>query len=269
MAFDSFSVDGQQYSIPPEISELFQKNYEQILVDPYLSPGDVVLLAIHIIETKNKKSGAEYDELKKLFVYLGREENIFQLTILKTKSSGFLKPEGKKIYLLPHGLTKLKKLRQVHKSKVFIINAGEHLTAIRSFEEYLKKKVNNEDVLLCDSYIDHTTLYLFSELKGKIKSLKILTEKISCDLNIFENYKKKLGKELNAVVEVKIIKKKIHDRYILFGNNCWVVGHSIKDLGSRDTDIIDISERSEYVSRKRCKFMERWNEALNLQTFPA
>ena len=112
MAFDSFSVDGQQYSIPPEISELFQKNYDQILVDPYLSHGDVVLLAIHIIETKNKKSGTEYDELKKLFVYFGREENIFPLTILQTKNSGFLKQEGKKIYLLPHGLTRTEKISE-------------------------------------------------------------------------------------------------------------------------------------------------------------
>ena len=239
------------------MSGIFRKYHDRILADDSISDPDVVLLSVYIEDRKNKKSGIKYDVLKNLFVYFGRKEGNFRKTIFRLKEKSLLKEEDKKFHLHILGLKRIDLLLgQVGKSSVYIIKSGQNFTAIRLFEEFLKTQVNNKDISLCDPYISYDTLNPFSTLKGKIRSLKILTTNVY-DPGKFNDYKKKLIKELNVTVQVKT-NKKIHDRFILIGDSCWSIGASIKDLGNKDTTITEVSG---VASSMKELFTERWNEA--------
>lgn len=242
-------------TIPAELSGILQKHHDTVIADASISDLDVILISIYLLENENKKAGAHYDEVKKLFISFGRKNDNFKVNVFLAKKRGILSEKDRTFYFQSIGLKKIRDMiGQVGKSPVFIVKSGENFSAIKSFEEFLDSNVTGE-VLLCDSYISHLTLFPFSILKGKMKSLKILTSKIH-ESEKFEEYKNKLASELNISVDFKK-NKKIHDRFIIYSDKCWSFGASIKDLGNKDTIIKDISEV--YSSMKEL-FNERWSE---------
>ena len=243
--------------IPQEMSGLIQKHHDTLVADSSLSDIDVILTALYLIEHQNEKSGAKYDECKDLFVSFGRKEDNFRKVLHKGKKDSLLKESDRVLYFLSDGLKKIRKIfGQVGKSPVYIIKSGENFTAIKLFEEFLTSQFNGGEILLCDSHVSHSTLFPFSVLKGKIKSLKLLTTNVY-DSDKFEDYKKKLSKELGIQIEVKT-SQKIHDRFIIDGDKCWSIGSSIKDLGNKDATIREISE---VASSMKDLFLERWKES--------
>ena len=89
----------------------------------------------------------------------------------------------------------------------------------------------------------------------KIKSIKILTSKIY-ESDKLEDYIKRIEKEMKISVKVKI-NNKIHDRYLICGENSWSIGSSIKDLGNKDTIIRELKE---ITNSLKTLFLERFNE---------
>ncbi|MFH0949211.1 MAG: hypothetical protein V1802_01860 [Candidatus Aenigmatarchaeota archaeon] len=248
--------NGFKIEIPPEMSGLIQKHHDTLIADDSLTDLDVVLVSIYLIENTNQKAGAKYSEVKDLFVSFGRKDDNFKVNIYQAKKKSVLKEKDKSLYFLSGGLKKIRKIfGQVGKSPVYVIKSGENFTAIKLFEEFLTSQFNGGEILLCDSHVSHSTLFPFSVLKGKIKSLKLLTTNVY-DSDKFEDYKKKLSKELGIQIEVKT-NQKIHDRFIIGGNKCWSIGSSIKDLGNKDATIREISE---VVSSMKELFFERWKE---------
>lgn len=242
--------------IPPEMSGLLHRHHDAILADGSLTDVDVLLMSIYLIENTNKKAGAKYNESKELFVSLGRNEDSFRKRLHQAKKNSLVKETDRILYFSSDGIKRIRKiLGQIGKSPVYVIKSGENITAVKLLEEFLTIQIGYEEVLLCDPYISHSTLFPFSVLKGKIKSLKILTSNIY-DSDKFKDYKKKMGKELNIPIEVKV-NKKVHDRFIIFGAKCWSIGSSIKDLGNKDSTIREISE---VVSSMRDLFFKRWDE---------
>ncbi|MEW5896181.1 MAG: hypothetical protein AB1668_00680 [Nanoarchaeota archaeon] len=243
--------------IPPEMSGLIQKHHNTLIVGDSLTDLDVILVSIYLIENAKQEAGANYNEVKDLFVSFGKKDDNFKVNVYQAKKKSILKEKDKNLYFLSGGLKKIRNiLGQVGKSPVYVIKSGENFTAIKLFEEFLTSQFNGEEILLCDSHVSHSTLFPFSVLKGKIKSLKLLTTNIY-DSDKFEDYKKKLSKELGIQIEVKI-NQKIHDRFIIEGNKCWSIGSSIKDLGNKDATIREISE---VASSMKDLFSERWKEA--------
>jgi len=247
-----------QIEIPSELSGIFQKHYDAVLADSALTDLDVILISIYLIEYSNKKAGAKYDDVRDLFVNLGRRDRNFTANISRAQNKDIIKlTEDRNIQFLSNGLKRLRELLgQVGKSPVYVIRSGENFTGIKLFEEFLNVQVNDEDVLLCDPYIGPQTLFPFSTLKDKIRSLKILTANVY-EADKFEDYRKRLSKELDIPIEYKV-NKKLHDRFIIFGDNCWSIGASIKDLGNKNTTIREIGE---VVSSMKDLFTERWNES--------
>ncbi len=246
----------ESIDIPPEMSGILQKHHNTVIADSSLTDLDVILTSIYLMENSNKKAGINYNEIKDLFVSFGRKDKNFKVNIYQAKKKSLIKEKDKNLYFLSDGLNRIRNiLGQIGKSPVYVIKYGENFSAIKLFEEFLINQLNGE-VLLCDSYISHSTLFPFSVLKGKIKSLKILTANIY-DSDKFKDYKNKLHKEINIPIEVKV-NKKIHDRFIICGSKCWSIGGSIKDLGNKDTVIKEISE---VVSSMKDMFMDRWNES--------
>lgn len=248
--------EGKNIDIPPEMSGILQRHHDTIIADDSIADLDVILTSIYLIENKEGEAGANYNETKDLFVAFGRKENNFKVNIYQAKKKSLIKEKDRNLYFLSAGLKRIRKiLGQVGKSPIYVIKSGENFTAIKLFEEFLKIQIKGEEVLLCDPYVSHSTLFPFSELKGKIKTLKILTANIY-ESDKFKDYKKKMSKELNISIEVKV-NRKVHDRFIICGDKCWSIGGSIKDLGNKDATIREISE---VTTSMRDLFTERWDE---------
>lgn len=245
-----------KFKIPTEMSGLLHKHYDTIIADVSLSNIEVFLISIYLIEKINQKAGAQHNNCKVLFVSLGRKNYNFRKALYDTKNKSLVEEIDGIIYFSSKGLEYINKiLGKIGKFQVYIIKSGKNFTAIKLFEEFLDTQIIDEEVLLCDPYISHSTLFPFSLLKGRIKSLKILTSNIY-DSDKLNDYKKKMSNEFNISIEVKI-NKKIHDRFIISGKKCWSIGSSIKDLGNKDTVIREISE---VVKSMKELFWERWNE---------
>ncbi|MCP8304914.1 MAG: hypothetical protein H3Z50_05560 [archaeon] len=239
------------------ISGLLHQYNDRLLADDSLSDLDVLLLSIYLIDQKHTKSGATYNEVKDLFIYLGRKERPnFGVAIHNAKKQNFVEEKNKVLYFSIKGLKRIRNvLGQVGKSPVYIIKSGENFTAIKLFEEFLVSEIKDNEILLCDPYISPSTLYPFSVLKNKVKNIKILTSNIY-ESEKFKEYKKKLEKETNISIEVKN-SKKIHDRYLICGKKCWSIGSSIKDLGNKDAMI---KELDGVLNSLKDLFLERFNE---------
>ena len=248
--------------IPTELLEkysgIFLRYFDRVLLNSSLSNTDALLLCVHIIDVKNKKSGAKYDEVRNLFVTVGRKYENFRKVVYYCKKNELIEIDEKNriIFLLHKGLKRLWKiLGEVGKSKVYIVKAGKRFSAIRLFEEFLEEEVSSNEIFVCDPYISDKTLFPFSVLSGKLRIIRMLTNNIS-DQQKFFHYKKMFEREYGIKVEIRI-NKKIHDRFIIAGNKCWHIGTSIKDLGNKDTIIKDLSEVCDSL---RYLFEERWNE---------
>jgi hypothetical protein len=243
--------------IPRELSGLIYKHYDRLLADDSLSDLNVILLSLYLIETKNKKAGAEYDECKKLFIALGRKEENYRANIHLAKKKWLIEIKDGVLNFTSKGLKEIRTLLgQVEKSPVYVIKSGQSFSAIMLLEQFLDNEIRAEELLLCDPHISAETLFPLNKLKGKVNAVKILASNIY-DGDRFKEYKKRLQKEMNINIEVRI-SKKIHDRYLISGDRCWSIGASMKDLGNKDTVIKEISEVTDSLKQL---FMERWNEA--------
>lgn len=244
-------------TFPEELSGLFHKYHDRILVDSSLSDKDVILLSIYLIEQKNQKAGVSRTKCRKLFSDLGRTvDPNFRVNLNNARKESLVKQEGSVLYFLSDGLNRVSKiLGQVEKAPVYVIKSGENFTAIKKLEEFFAREIDSKELLLCDPYISHSTLFPLTVLKGRVSSVKMLTSNIE-DNDKFKNYLAKMKKEFEMSVEVKL-SKKIHDRYMICGDKCWAFGTSIKDLGNKDTIIREISEVT--TSMKEL-FSGRWIE---------
>jgi hypothetical protein len=194
---------------------------------------------------------------KRLFTLLGRNELNYRANIHIAKKRALVTLTDTVLNLTIRGLKRIRALLgQIEKAPVRVIKSGQNFTAMRLLEEFLSEEIQSEEVLLCDPYISSTTLFPLSVLKGKVKSIRILTSHIH-DTDKFREYKKKMEKEIGITIAVKL-SRKIHDRYLISADKCWSFGSSIKDLGNKDTTIREISE---VATSMRELFSERWDES--------
>ncbi|MDA4127326.1 MAG: hypothetical protein OK452_09045 [Thaumarchaeota archaeon] len=253
---DSKNNELPDLGVAPELTGLIHKYYDRLLADSSLSDLDVILLSQYLTEAKNKKAGSEYDNVRELFVRLGRKADNFPANIYLAKKQGLLEVRDQVLNFTIVGLSRIRRLLgQVEKAPVHVIKSGQSFSAMMLLERFLSSEIDSGEILLCDPHVSATTFYPFAGFKGKITSLKILTSNIY-DSNKFNEYKSKLEKETGISIEVRL-NKKIHDRYLMSGEKCWSIGASIKDLGNKDTTIRELSE---VASSMRELFEERWNE---------
>ncbi len=244
-------------AFPEELSGLFHKYYDRILLDDSLSDKDAILLAMFLIEKQNEKAGVTYSQCKELFISLGRKyDPNFSVNLHNAKKESLVEQKDSVLYFLSGGLNRIRGiLGQVEKAPVYVIKSGQTFTAKKLLEDFLTTEVKSDELWLCDTYVSSKTLFPFSVLKGKIKSIRLLATTVQ-DGDKFKDYKKSMEKEMAITIEVKL-SKKIHDRYLITGDKCWAFGASIKDLGNKDTTIREISE---VTSSMRDLFSERWAE---------
>ncbi len=237
-------------------SGLVQKYQDRFLLDDLVSNLDALLFSIYLIDEENKKTGTKRKEVRNFFISVGRTNNNFNAAVYEAKKQNLIRDTDKKLFLLIKGLKRIRRLLgQIEKYPVHIIKSGKNFTAIKLFEEFLSTEIKHDEILICDSYISPATLFPFSILNGKIKSIKILTSSIY-EQDKLKDYIKRMQKEMRISVEVKL-NRKIHERFLICGDKCWHIGASIKDLGNKDTIIREISE---VIESLKTLFLERFNE---------
>ena len=158
-------------TFPEELSGLFHKNYNRVLLDDSVSDKDAILVAMDLIEMQNDKAGVAYDQCKELFVSLGRKDPNFKANLYNAKKESLIEQKDSTLLFLSGGLNRIRQvLGRLEKSPVYVIKSGQTFTAKKLLEDFLTQEVNSDELWLCDTYVSITTLFPFSVLNGKIKS---------------------------------------------------------------------------------------------------
>lgn len=240
-----------------DVTAIFHEYHGNYQADDILSNSDVVLLAIFLRKGLGKST--EDYKVRGAYCSLGRGLDTWENAVAQATKDGLIEIIKRGLEttmrLLIAGLKRAEDIFSLSGTKHHIFKSGKTFTAQKQFENFLRTEIGKDDILLCDPYASPSTLYPFSELWGKIDSLKILTTNIN-EREKLDTYIKKIKDEMKITVEVKT-NQKIHDRFLISGNKCWLIGTSIKDLGNKDCVIKDVSEIAQSLTDL---FWKRWNE---------
>ena len=141
--------------------------------------------------------------------------------------------------------------------RTYTIKAGTKDAGINLFNDLLSNAGHfPEEILLCDPYISSQTLKLFVVFKGKVKKVKILASNIKKNGIKFSLDKRYIEMSCGVSFEIKQ-NPNLHDRYMLFGDRCLLIGSSLNYLGNKDTTVI---EDNELLTGHKKLFEERWDE---------
>jgi hypothetical protein len=146
------------------------------------------------------------------------------------------------------------KVSNIERDQIFI-RSGETFKANRIMREIFKTA--KKEICILDAYIGSKLFDLLEDSNQKAKTRIVTSDKLTKpDLIVYRDYKKQYPH-----VEMKIIPYsniKFHDRFILLDNSSgYHIGHSIKNLGEKDTQVNLIKNPMEQIAL----FEERWSEA--------
>jgi len=159
----------------------------------------------------------------------------------------------------------LKGLRKNEPLNVVYINPSKPRTA-KSDLESLIRSIPKGELLVCDPYYGLRTLEVLEVFAKHHKNIKFLTarvgggEKPTTLVNAVKDFKKEYG----TGVELRLATSKdLHDRYILAKSHILIVGHGIKDLGSKESLIVVVEDKYGKDIRKimTANFNARWASA--------
>jgi hypothetical protein len=128
------------------------------------------------------------------------------------------------------------------------VKAGELRKGQDALKEIFTSRID-EFVKICDPYINEDTIKLVSNVADSI-TIDILTQKIK-KIDI-DAVKKEAGRLPNKI----IIKEgmNLHDRFILTKGEGWIVGHSLKDFGTKISSLTKLATSVEWEDA----FDENW-----------
>lgn len=237
--------------------------HDKLLLDDKPSDKTALLLSLYMCSNKNKQSEITYDEVRKLFVTLGRKEENFAVNLFNAKKEGLAdeRQEGqvKLLCLKVKGLKEVKgMLGETIGAKTWLIEAGKVYSGKKLFQEIVMSKIGST-AKICDPYCGTRIFDLISGIQHKC-GIFLLTQAIEQK----QSFKRELvdfSKEFQHLkIDVRIFNgKALHDRYIISDGNCWSIGSSLKDFGNKDTTITKLEDEVKYAIEEM--FDKRWQEA--------
>ena len=156
----------------------------------------------------------------------------------------------------------LRSLKKDEPLNVVYINPDKPRTATKTLEGLIKS-ISKDILLICDPYYGLKTLEVLELFAKHHKEIKFLTAKVgggekSTTLNrAVSDFKK----EYNKKVEIKLFPgNELHDRYVIAKDRFFIIGHGIKDLGSKESLIVVVEDRYGKDIRKNITsvFNQRW-----------
>lgn len=237
--------------------------YGKLLLEDKPSDKTALLLSLYMCSNKNKQSEITYEEVRKLFVAMGRKEDNFAVNLFNAKKEGLVdeREEGK-VKLLSLKVKGLKAVKDMLGEtigvKTWLIESGKVYSGKKVCQEIVMSKIGST-AKICDPYCGTRTLDLIRGIKQKCK-IFLLTQVIE-EKETFRRELKDFAKEfLQLEIEVRVFDgKTLHDRYIISDGNCWSIGSSLKDLGNKDTTITKLDDEVRYAIEEM--FDKRWQEA--------
>jgi hypothetical protein len=141
----------------------------------------------------------------------------------------------------------------VSDERQIILRAGEYLKANLVLRQIFQSAQSSIDV--CDPFIGLRLFALLSDRQPQV-SVRILSANVKqADRQTAADFKKEYGG-----LELREQKSGMHDRFIIVDHSrAYVVGHSLKDVGSKDTTLTDAPDPKSVIDL----FEERWNAALS------
>lgn len=249
-------IDIAKFDLLPNLTGLLHAYGGGFLADDGLTDVEVIVVGLYLSEKQRGQAGIGYNDLRSVFVQLGRKEQSFKVAIHRAKADGLIEDRESEIRFLIGGLRKAQKLLgEVGKSTTHVVKAGQSFTAIKLFEDFLRADVRGPVLRVCDAYAAPGTLHPFSILKGGLKEILLLTSKVS-EGEKLEAYTKKFHDETGIAITIRT-NPRIHDGYLLADSGAWSIGSSIKDLGNKDTVIQKLEGVGDSLLQV---FEERWRE---------
>jgi len=129
----------------------------------------------------------------------------------------------------------------------------EHpFTAKSAAREFLRN--TETEVTVVDNYVGIGTLDCLREVQHPIR---LLTG--SRDNSIETNFQRALNDFRSEGYRIEVRRhRKLHDRYIVFNDKCWLVGSSLKDAGKKTFSIIEIVDSRPIILTE---IQRKWDEA--------
>jgi hypothetical protein len=140
-----------------------------------------------------------------------------------------------------------------------LVHSGEFFEANLILRRIFETARTQIDVI--DPYVGFRMLVLLSVMRDAVK-IRIIHNPVhtkAADIQALRDFKKQFGS-----VEVKVLQGDLHDRFIIVDNTtAYTLGHSLKDLGSKDT-VITLAPDSLPIIEL---FKKRWQQATNNPNF--
>jgi hypothetical protein len=141
---------------------------------------------------------------------------------------------------------------------VIFVEAGMPRTATLRLEEMFEKL--SGEVRICDPYYGKKTLYRLDFLK-QCKPIKFLTQKPDANESSTLPTALQVWKQEHGDVEFRRDSgRDLHDRYLLSDSELILLGHGLKDVGTKDSFIIRIGRdlAEDLILTVRESFDAKW-----------
>ncbi len=227
---------------------------------------DVRKESFWILEVVEKEFGIDHlmsSQIAEILVEkfrISRSSRAVGSTLGKAVDDGFVNKKGKKneFKLMEKGRIELYLTRSKNPG-VFYIEPGKPFSSkMMLFNDILSNMMNK--VWICDPYIGVRLLDILHALDASIE-IRIMTIQVQ-NGSAFRRMLIDFEKE-HTNTEVRIAPSgELHDRYILSDNGMWLVGHSLKDLGSKESFVVKLDE--DIRKSMELVFANRWNVSKKL-----
>jgi len=177
-----------------------------------------------------------------------------------------IKGSGEEGYKISNpGETYLTSLKKDEPLTVVYVSPEKPRTATKTFEALIKS-IPKDTLLICDPYYGLQTLDVLESIAKYHKRLKFLTakmgggEKATTLTRAISDFKS----EYKDRIEMRVTSDRdLHDRYIIGKDRFFIIGHGIKNLGSKESLIVGIEDKyGKDIRRTLLKtFNYRWDAA--------
>ena len=203
--------------------------------------------------------------------------DVLEVSISDTSVSQALRNAGRKVHVYRQGDTARYEIMRAGKDHLLGIVPPDSVEMFyfEPGKRYSGKHVLSEDVIgglagdlmIVDPYCGARTLDILRSAKGnKVRVVTTLAQTKKIAVDKFKRELKDLRSEYPNIEFRDYMGKDLHDRYILSPQHLVILGHSIKDLGSKESFAIVISRGmcEEIVRTLSDAFEARWQKSVPL-----
>lgn len=232
-------------------------------------PLETGLWCLYISKNKFGKDYLNAEEVENILQnYLGIPMKAIQIIRAFASARGkiILRKKDKSYKISWVGEEHLRSLKVENPLHIIYLAPDKPVTAESSLDSLIKS-IKRGHLLITDPYYGLKTLKTLCEFAKYHKSVKFLTAQLGGGekSTIVNNFLKDVKREYKNKIEIKIYpnKNELHDRYILTSDIFFIIGQGIKDLGNKESLIVEIKDKYGRDIRRNLEkvFNERWNRS--------